>query len=112
VIQAAEALDAHRRAGLYPGRRDEYGADVLGRLDAATQVSLEEFLAASADRQRVRTGFERLFHSCDVLLTPVGAGSPVVIGQETVVHLGEELTFRELVMTYTTPQDLARRPTL
>jgi Asp-tRNA(Asn)/Glu-tRNA(Gln) amidotransferase A subunit family amidase len=110
VIQAAEALDTHRRAGLYPARRDEYQPDVLGRLDAATEVTLEEFLAASSDRQRVRAAFGRLFRSCDVLLTPVGAGSPVPIGEESVVHLGRELSFRELVMTYTTPQDLVGLP--
>ena len=57
VIQRAEALDTHRRAGLYPARRDEYGADVLGRLDAAAAVTLEDYLAASADRERVRSGF-------------------------------------------------------
>lgn len=110
VIQRAEALDTHRRAGLYPARRSEYGADVLGRLEAATEVTLEEFLAASADRQRVRAGFAGLFRECDVLLTPVGAGSPLPIGQETAEHCGREITFRELVMSYTTPQDLAGLP--
>jgi len=110
VIQRAEALDTHRRAGLYPARRGEYGADVLGRLDAAAAVTLEEYLAASADRQRVRSGFARLFRSCDVLLTPVSAGSPLPIGDETVVHDGVELTFRDLVMGYTTPQDLVGLP--
>jgi aspartyl-tRNA(Asn)/glutamyl-tRNA(Gln) amidotransferase subunit A len=110
TIQAAEALDTHRRAGLYPARRDEYGADVLGRLDAATEVTVEQYLAASADRERVRAAFARLFRSCDVLLTPVGAGSPVPIGQETLVHEGVELTFRDLVMSYTTPQDLVGLP--
>jgi aspartyl-tRNA(Asn)/glutamyl-tRNA(Gln) amidotransferase subunit A len=110
IIQRAEALDTHRRAGLYPTRRDEYGDDVLGRLDAATEVTLGEYLAASADRRRVRAGFARLFRSCDVLLTPVSAGSPLPIGAEAVVHHGNELTFRELVMTYTTPQDLVGLP--
>lgn len=110
VIQRAEALDTHRRAGLYPTRRADYGADVLGRLDAATEVTVEEYLAASADRQRVRAGFARLFRSCDVLLTPVSAGSPLPIGEETVVHEGADLTFRDLVMGYTTPQDLAGLP--
>jgi aspartyl-tRNA(Asn)/glutamyl-tRNA(Gln) amidotransferase subunit A len=110
TIQSAEALDTHRRAGLYPARRDEYGADVLGRLDGATEVTLEQYLAASADRERVRAAFARLFRSCDVLLTPLSAGSPVPIGQETLVHEGEELTFRDLVMTYTTPQDLVGLP--
>lgn len=110
TIQAAEALDTHRRAGLYPGRRSEYGEDVLGRLDAATEVTVEEYLAASADRERVRAGFVRLLRSCDVLITPVCAGSPVPIGEESVTHRGEELSFRELVMTYTTPQDLVGLP--
>jgi aspartyl-tRNA(Asn)/glutamyl-tRNA(Gln) amidotransferase subunit A len=110
VIQSAEALDTHRRAGLYPTRRADYGADVLGRLDAATDVTLEEYLGASADRQRVRAGFARLFSSCDVLLTPVSAGSPLEIGKETVIHHGSELTFREIVMSYTTPQDLVGLP--
>ena len=110
AIQRAEALDTHRRAGLYPGRRGEYGMDVLGRLDAATEVTVEEYLAASADRQRVRAGFARLFHMCDVLLTPVSAGSPLPIGDETVEHDGVELSFRELVMSYTTPQDLVGLP--
>jgi aspartyl-tRNA(Asn)/glutamyl-tRNA(Gln) amidotransferase subunit A len=110
VIQRAEALDTHRRAGLYPTRRPDYGADVLGRLDAATEVTVEEYLAASADRQRVRAAFARLFRSCDVLLTPVSAGSPLPMGEETVVHEGADLTFRDLVMGYTTPQDLAGLP--
>ncbi len=110
IIQRAEALDTHRRAGLYPARRDEYGADVLGRLDAAAEVTLEEYLAASADRRRVRAAFSRLFGACDVLVTPVSAGSPLPIGDETVIHDGEPLTFRELVMSYTTPQDLVGLP--
>ncbi len=110
TIQSAEALETHRSAGIYPGRRDEYGDDVLGRLDAAQGVTLEQYLQASADRERVRAAFARLFGSCDVLLTPVSAGSPLPIGEETVMHEGEELTFRDLVMSYTTPQDLVGLP--
>ena len=110
TIQRAEALDTHRRAGLYPARREEYAEDVLGRLDAATEVTVAEYLAASADRRRVGAAFARLFRLCDVLLTPVSAGSPLPIGDETVTHDGSELTFRELVMSYTTPQDLVGLP--
>jgi aspartyl-tRNA(Asn)/glutamyl-tRNA(Gln) amidotransferase subunit A len=110
VIQGAEALYTHRRAGLYPDRRSEYGDDVLGRLDAATEITLDQYLDASMERARIRSGFTRLFELCDVLLTPVSAGSPVAIGEETVLHHGSELTFRELVMPYTTPQDLVGLP--
>jgi aspartyl-tRNA(Asn)/glutamyl-tRNA(Gln) amidotransferase subunit A len=110
TIQAAEALETHRRAGVYPARRAEYGADVRERLEAAEGVTVEAYLRASAERERIRAAFGRLFRGCDVLLTPVGAGSPVPIGEETLVHGGKEITFRELVMTYTTPQDLIGLP--
>lgn len=110
VIQRAEALFSHVQAGLFPARRDEYGEDVLGRLELATAVDLPAYLAASAERQRLRAAFARLFDRVDVLLTPVSAGSPLPIGDERTVHLGREIDFRELVMSYTVPQDLAGLP--
>ena len=110
-IQSAEALDTHRRAGLYPARRDEYGDDVRGRLDAATEVTLEEYLAAS---RRPRVACARPSPACSARATfsslRSAPGSPLPIGEETVIHEGEELTFRELVMSYTTPQDLVGLP--
>jgi aspartyl-tRNA(Asn)/glutamyl-tRNA(Gln) amidotransferase subunit A len=110
VIQRAEALFSHVQAGLFPGRRDEYGEDVRGRLDLATRVELPAYLAASAERQRLRATLDRLFDRIDVLLTPVSAGSPVPIGEERTVHLGQEIELRELVMSYTVLQDLTGLP--
>jgi aspartyl-tRNA(Asn)/glutamyl-tRNA(Gln) amidotransferase subunit A len=110
TIQRAEALFTHVRAGLFPARRDEYGDDVRARLEQATRVTLTDYLAASADRQRLRAGFARLFREVDLLLTPVSAGSPLPIGEERLVHDGHELEFRELVMSYTVPQDLTGLP--
>jgi aspartyl-tRNA(Asn)/glutamyl-tRNA(Gln) amidotransferase subunit A len=110
VIQRAEALFSHLQAGLFPARRDEYGADVRGRLELATTVELPGYLAASAERQRLRAAFRQVFEQVDVLLTPVSAASPLPIGEERTVHLGKEIEFRELVMSYTVPQDLTGLP--
>jgi aspartyl-tRNA(Asn)/glutamyl-tRNA(Gln) amidotransferase subunit A len=110
AVQRAEALFTHTQAGLYPARRDEYGPDVRARLDLAASGDLPGYLAASAERQRLRAGFHRLFAEVDVLLTPVGAGSPVPIGDDSTEHLGRTVEFRELVMSYTVPQDLAGLP--
>jgi aspartyl-tRNA(Asn)/glutamyl-tRNA(Gln) amidotransferase subunit A len=109
-IQRAEALFTHEQRGLYPARREAYGADVLGRLEAATAVTVSEYLAAAAERQRIRAGFARLLREVDLLLTPVSAGSPLPIGERKVEHLGREIDFRELVMSYTVPQDLTGLP--
>ena len=110
VIQRGEALFSHVQAGLFPARRDEYGEDVRGRLELATTVDLPSYLAASAERQRLRAAFDRVFDQVDVLLTPVSAGSPLPIGEERTVHLGREIELRELVMSYTVAQDLTGLP--
>lgn len=110
VIQRAEALFTHIRAGLFPARKNEYGEDVRDRLEQATQVRLSDYLAASDERQRVRAVFNRIFERVDVLLTPVGEGSPLPIGEEETVHCGKEIAFRELIMSYTVPQDLTGLP--
>ncbi len=110
VIQRAEALFSHVQAGLFPARRDEYGEDVRGRLEVAATVDLPAYLAASAERQRLRAAFDRIFDQVDVVLTPVSAGSPLPIGEERTEHLGEQIEFRELVMSYTVPQDLTGLP--
>jgi len=109
-VQRAEALRSHVRAGLYPGRRHEYGADVLERLEAGLTVTLDQYLDASAEGDRIRGAFGRLLASCDVLLTPVAAGAPFPDAQAVGEHLGREVDFGELVLPYTTPQNLCGLP--
>jgi aspartyl-tRNA(Asn)/glutamyl-tRNA(Gln) amidotransferase subunit A len=111
VIQRCEALFTHTEAGLYPARRAEYGQDVLGRLELAETMTLEDYLRGAGRREQLRAGFHRLFDEVDLLLTPVSAGPPALVGEEQVEHLGEEIEFRELVMSYTVPQDLTGLPT-
>ena len=111
ATQRAEALFTHREAGLYPDRAEEYGADVRGRLEMAASEGTVEYLRAAAERQRLRAGFARVFREVDLLLTPVSAGPPCEIGEETIDHLGSPTEFRRLVMSYTVPQDLAGLPT-
>jgi aspartyl-tRNA(Asn)/glutamyl-tRNA(Gln) amidotransferase subunit A len=110
MTQRAEALHSHVTAGLYPERIDEYGPDVRCRLERAAKEDVHDYLRAAAERQRLRAGFARVFRQVDILLTPVSAGSPMLIGEETVDHLGSRIDFRELVMSYTVPQDLVGLP--
>ena len=105
TIQLAESLDTHRRAGLYPERRHEYGDDVGARLDMATEVTLDVLLDATLARETVRAGFVRLFGEVDILLTPVSAVAPPRIEAERARPI-----LREAVIPYTTPQDLVGLP--
>ena len=74
AIQNVEAALAH--ADLFPARRDEYSADVAKRLERARTVTIEDYVEATATRERIRAGFARLFASADLLLTPIPASRP------------------------------------
>jgi len=110
AVQAAEAVIAHREAGLWPARRAEYGDDVRGRLEAGEEVTLERYAAATLVRESVRAAFERLFREADVLMTPVAPTPAVRWGSDETEHLGRRVRFRELLLPYTTPQNLAGVP--
>ena len=110
VTQRAEALYTHMEAGLYPARAAEYGADVLGRLETAAAEGIRDYLRAAAERARIRAAFARAFSEVDLIVTPVNPGPPVPIGSDVADHLGASVPFRDLVMSYTTPQDLIGLP--
>ncbi|HTW99170.1 MAG TPA: amidase, partial [Acidimicrobiales bacterium] len=114
TIQMAEALHVHRELlGTFPGRAAEYGADVRGRLEAAQSVALSDYLAARRAASAIRRRFDEALRQVDALLTPVAAGGPSSISDaDTVLLRGEAMSFRDLVMNYTTPQDLTGLPAL
>jgi aspartyl-tRNA(Asn)/glutamyl-tRNA(Gln) amidotransferase subunit A len=96
-IQLAEALRVHQRAGLWPHRRDRYGADVAHRLEMAEAVTLEQYLDAAADRERLKAEVDDRLH-----VTPVADGPPPLLAEHTRT--------RELVLRHTATQDLLGLP--
>jgi aspartyl-tRNA(Asn)/glutamyl-tRNA(Gln) amidotransferase subunit A len=101
TIQQAEAAHVHR--DLFPARADDYGEDVRGRLAAAQDVTLADYIAATEARDRARLTFARIWREADVLLTPIHAVPP-----EPREPPGR--AFRDGVLPYTVPQDLAGLP--
>ncbi len=101
AIQRAEAALAH--ADLYPARKDEYSPDVAARLELARTVTLSDYAEATATRERIRAGFARVFASADLLLTPIHSLAPELRG------VGAQ-SFRDGVLPFTVPQDLAGLP--
>jgi aspartyl-tRNA(Asn)/glutamyl-tRNA(Gln) amidotransferase subunit A len=101
AIQSVEAALAH--ADLFPTRKAEYGEDVAARIERARTVTLEEYVEATATRERLRASFARVFAAADLLLTPIHALPPELHG------VGAQ-SFRDAVLPYTVPQDLAGLP--
>ncbi|MBE2318696.1 amidase [Solirubrobacter sp. CPCC 204708] len=102
AIQNGEAAQTH--AQLFPKRRADYGQDVAARIDNALKVTLAEYAEAIAERERIRAAFQRIFVAADLLLTPVSAVPPERRDEP------DPQGFRDGVLPYTVPQDLAGLP--
>jgi len=105
TIQLAEGHQTHRRAGLYPDRVEEYGADVRRRVEMGAELTLAELLDAQVVRETLRAAFGRLFATVDVLLTPAVPIAPPRIEDERT-----DPALRDAVLPYTAPQDLLGLP--
>jgi aspartyl-tRNA(Asn)/glutamyl-tRNA(Gln) amidotransferase subunit A len=110
VTVLAEAAHVHRSQGLWPERAAEYGNETRSRLEMSAEVSLTDYLDSRRRRLRLHALMRRIFTEVDVLLMPVSAVPPVLIGESTVRHEGHRVPFRELVMTSTAPQSLTGYP--
>jgi aspartyl-tRNA(Asn)/glutamyl-tRNA(Gln) amidotransferase subunit A len=113
VIQMAEAHHYHSAVlGTFPAQADRYGPDVRHRLEMAAEIDLASYLDAQEARTNAAAAFAALFADrVDVLLTPVAAGGPSGRAvPDRAEHRGEVMPFRDLVMGFTVPQDLAGIP--
>lgn len=113
-LQMAEAYDFHnRQLGLFPERADDYGSDVRGRLQMASEVTLGEYVESRRRRSEFIRAFDGAFESIDVLLTPISAVGPSTVDDpDTVVVDGVSRALREVVMGFTVPQNLTGLPTV
>jgi aspartyl-tRNA(Asn)/glutamyl-tRNA(Gln) amidotransferase subunit A len=113
VIQMAEAYDVHHRLlGLFPGRAPGYGEDVRRRLERAASVGIGAYLAAWERRRQLSAALEDALATVEVLVTPVNPGPPPRRADPDHVTApdGTRQPFRDVIMGYTVPQNLAGVP--
>jgi aspartyl-tRNA(Asn)/glutamyl-tRNA(Gln) amidotransferase subunit A len=84
LIAAVEASQLHERAGYFPARADEYGADVCGRLEHGAQVRAVDYLNAQHVMRRAREEVEAALKAVDAIVIPTAAIPAPPIGSERV----------------------------
>ena len=111
-LQMAEAFHMHHSMGLYPQRAGDYGADVRSRLEAASDVSIGDYLAALEQRRRISAAFERELRSVDAIVSPVSGVGPSRVGDsDRAVLNGQTRPLRDAVMAFTLPHNVTGLPT-
>jgi aspartyl-tRNA(Asn)/glutamyl-tRNA(Gln) amidotransferase subunit A len=105
TVQLVEAARVH--AHLYPERAQEYGKDVRTRLELAVATDPADYVAASAERERLRSEYGRILAGDALLVTPVAAGPPVIAAEDRS-PAGRE--FRSAVLPLTVPHDVLGIP--
>jgi aspartyl-tRNA(Asn)/glutamyl-tRNA(Gln) amidotransferase subunit A len=113
VIQMAEAYDVHhRKLGLFPDREAAYGEDVRRRLKRARSIDIGTYLAACDSRLHLVAALDIGLASVDVLLTPVNPCTPPQRADPDHITApdGTRQPFRDVIMDYTVPQNLAGVP--
>lgn len=112
TIQRHEAFEVHSDLlGTYPGRAAGYSSSLQRHLEAASNVTDEDYLEATIERDRIRARFRVLLKNADVLVTPVAGGPPSTVARpDTGTLEGEDIPFRDLVLPYTVPQDVTGCP--
>ena len=111
-LQMAEAHHVHRSMGLYPQRAADYGSDVRSRLEAATEVSIGDYLTALEQRRLIVAAFERQLRSVDAICSPVSGVAPSrVADSDRAVLNGRTRPLRDAVMVFTVPHNMTGLPT-
>lgn len=111
-IQLYEAYRVHTEdLGFYPGRADEYSASVARRIELAGTVTRADYERAVRRRDEIRTRFAELFEVADLLIAPCSAGPPSPVSDPNrAPYGGERVPFRDVVLPYTVPFNLAGVP--
>lgn len=110
-LQMAEAHHVHRSMGLFPDRADRYGPDVRSRLEAAADVTIDDYLAAQRERRRIAASFDHRLQSVDAIISPISAVGPSRIDSpDEAVLNGQRTPLRDTVMRFTVPQNMTGLP--
>lgn len=111
VLLGSEALAFHRPN--LPGRRDEYGEDVLAYLDLSAGFSGADVIDAQRVRHRFTAMVDAVLATCDVLLAPAQTVLPPLVDAPDVVMEDGRRAPRDLSLVRTlAPFNLSGHPAL
>lgn len=112
LIAAAEASKLHERAGYFPARASEYGADVRGRLEQGGKIRAVDYLDAREVMRRASQEIENALEDVDAIVIPSGLVAAPPIGSERVRAGDVELPIRSAFVDVNRPANFTGLPAI
>jgi aspartyl-tRNA(Asn)/glutamyl-tRNA(Gln) amidotransferase subunit A len=112
LIAAVEACQVHERAGYFPARSGEYGADVRGRLDQGAKVPAVDYLKAQEAMRRAREETDAALKDVEAIVIPTAAIAAPAMGSERVRVGGVEKPIRSALVDLNRPANLTGLPAI
>ena len=112
LIAAVEACQVHERAGYFPARSGEYGADVRGRLDQGARVPAVDYLKALEAMRQAREEMDAALEDVDAIVIPTAAIAAPPMGSERVRVGGVEKPIRSALVDLNRPRNLTGLPAI
>jgi aspartyl-tRNA(Asn)/glutamyl-tRNA(Gln) amidotransferase subunit A len=110
LITVGEALSYHWK--WLQSRAEDYGADVLERMQRSQEQRTVDYLQAQKQRRRFTEDFTRLFESVDILAVPTLPVVPPVIGEKEINWGRTKEDVRAALLRFTRPGNLTGFPAI
>jgi aspartyl-tRNA(Asn)/glutamyl-tRNA(Gln) amidotransferase subunit A len=111
-IALAEATHYHQAMGYFPARAEEYGDDVLRRLELGTEVCAVDFLRAFDVKREVTKNFDAAFDRVDVIVAPTLPAAAPRLGEKELDVAGEKETVRSAFVRLNRPANFTGHPAI
>lgn len=112
LIAAAEATQVHERAGYFPARASEYGADVCARLEQGGKIRAVDFLSAQELMRQARREIETALENVEAMVIPTVLVTAPPIGSERVRAGDVEMPIRGAFVDLNRPGNFTGLPAI
>jgi aspartyl-tRNA(Asn)/glutamyl-tRNA(Gln) amidotransferase subunit A len=113
-IAWAEATLYHEQAGWFPARSQDYGEDVLSRLEKGAEVTAVDYLKAREAREHFIAAFHSALeeYDLDALVVPTTPIPAPLLGEQSTTIKGTTHSTRALLLRLNRPANLAGIPSI
>jgi len=111
-IAMAEAAHYHQSMGYFPARAEEYGNDVLKRLEMGTEVRAVDYLRAMESKREVTRDFNAAFDRVEIIVAPTLPVAAPRHGTKEMEIVGEKETVRSAFVRLNRPANFTGHPAI